>query len=64
MECSYIVGGKQNILTKCSGTPNYITTNRSNFFKQAFTHLKAYNFHIINPIIGFCCDTIEILTDQ
>ena len=26
MECSYIVGGNRNILLKCSGTPNHITT--------------------------------------
>ena len=45
MECSYIVGGKQNILTKCSGTPNYITTSVT----QSTIHRRS---------LSACCVTL------
>ena len=44
MECSYIVGGKRNILLKCSGTPNYITTEwRSIIINLLFQRLIIVN---------------------
>ena len=41
MECSYMVGGKQNILTKCSSAPNHITTGlKEETRNQMITRIK------------------------